>query len=108
MAQIVRKDVIDDKYNTESIKQSLEKKDKKKEKKKVVKSVKTEKNNNKRGFFAWLKYFFSGVASEFKKVHWPSKKDMVKYSIATVFFIIFFGIFFYIIDIIFAFIQSLF
>jgi preprotein translocase SecE subunit len=29
------------------------------------------------------------------KVAWPSKKDMVKYTIATVVFIIFFALFFY-------------
>lgn len=94
MAEIFKKKT-EDKYNTRSIKKSLEKKESKKKK-----TVKVEKKNSNRG---WFKNFCSGVAAEFKKVHWPSKKDMVKYSIATIFFIIFFGLFFYAIDAIFAF-----
>jgi len=101
MAEVLRKE-SEDKYNTESIKKSLEKKDKKKKDK--AKKIE-KKSSNKNGGF---KGFCRGVGEEFKKIHWPSKKDMVKYSIATVFFIIFFGLFFYIIDIIFALIQSLF
>ena len=38
--------------------------------------------------------------SEFKKIKWPSKKDMIKYSIATIAFVIFFAIFFYLIELI--------
>lgn len=48
------------------------------------------------------KSFFKEVKSELDKVKWPSKKDMVKYSIATIVFIIFFALFFYLIDIIIA------
>ena len=103
MAEIFKRKT-EDTYDTESIKKSLEKKDKKKEKKND-KAKKAEKKDSKKSGF---KSFWHGVAEEFKRVHWPSKKDMVKYSIATIFFIIFFGIFFYVIDIIFALIQSLF
>lgn len=39
--------------------------------------------------------FFGEVKKEFLKVKWPSKKDMVKYSVATVSFVIFFAAFFY-------------
>lgn len=64
-----------------------------KEKKvKVVKKTK-EVKVKKEGFFKSLK-------SEFKKVRWPNKKEMVKYSIATIVFVLFFGIFFYILEII--------
>ncbi|MDY2908646.1 MAG: preprotein translocase subunit SecE [Candidatus Faecimonas sp.] len=52
--------------------------------------------------------FCHGVKSETKKVHWPTKKDMLKYSVATVLFIVFCSLFFYVIDIIFALVQSLF
>jgi preprotein translocase subunit SecE len=100
MAEVLRKKT-EDKYNTESIKKSLEKKkDKKQDKKKKV-----EKKTTNRGGF---KSFCGSVAAEFKKVHWPSKKDMVKYSIATIAFIIFFGLFFYIVNLIFAFFIKLF
>lgn len=44
--------------------------------------------------------WFQSVKQEFKKVRWPNKKDMIKYSTATISFIIFFGIFFYIIELI--------
>ena len=47
------------------------------------------------------------VRKELSKVKWPNKKDMIKYSIATIVFVIFCGLFFYAIDIIFAFIKSL-
>ncbi len=98
MAEVLKKKT-EDKYNTESIKKSLEKKkEKKQEKKKKVEK----KTTGKSGF----KGFCSSVAAEFKKVHWPSKKDMVKYSVATIAFIIFFGLFFRLIDVVFAFVFS--
>ena len=45
-----------------------------------------------------IKNFFSEVKKELSKVKWPNKKDMVKYSIATICFVIFFAGFFYLID----------
>ena len=44
--------------------------------------------------------WWHGVKSEFKKVRWPNKKEMIKYSIATIAFIIFFALFFYLIEVI--------
>ncbi|MBP5678516.1 MAG: preprotein translocase subunit SecE [Bacilli bacterium] len=52
--------------------------------------------------------FCSGVKSEFLKVHWTSKSDMLKYSIASIFFIVFCSLFFYVIYVLFALLQSLF
>ena len=66
------------------------KKDKKKEKKKETKKV--EKAAVKKE--SW----WHGVKSEFKKVRWPNRKEMVKYSIATITFILFFGLFFFAIE----------
>ena len=43
--------------------------------------------------------FFGEVKKELSKVKWPSKKDMIKYSIATIVFVLFFGIFFYLIEV---------
>ena len=54
-----------------------------------------------------IKKFFSEVRKELSKVKWPTKKDMVKYSIATISFVIFFAAFFYLIDFSGAFIESL-
>lgn len=50
--------------------------------------------------------YFHEVKVEVSKVKWPSKKDMVKYSVATVVFILFFAMFFYIIDLVFALLKT--
>ena len=71
------------------------KKDTKKEKK-----AKKEKKEKKEGLFQEVK-------KEMSKVHFPSRKDMVKYSVATIFFVIFFAIYFYLIELLMAFIRSL-
>lgn len=42
--------------------------------------------------------FLVGVKKEMKKVRWPNKKEMLTYSIATVTFILIFGIFFSVLD----------
>lgn len=85
--------------------------------KKDNKEVKIKKNNTKKNTKAkaekkslWVRFriFCHGVKSEFEKVHWPSKKDMVRYSIATIFFVIFCALFFYLINVIFALVQTLF
>ena len=54
-----------------------------------------------------IKKFFSEVKKELSKVKWPTKKDMVKYSIATICFVVFFAGFFYLIDLGVALIKSL-
>ncbi len=54
-----------------------------------------------------IRKFFSEVKKELSKVKWPSKNDMVKYSIATISFVIFFAVFFYLIDLAVAFIKSM-
>jgi preprotein translocase subunit SecE len=86
------------------------KKEKKSDKKKDKKdtTVKTVKSSEKKSLWVRFRIFCHGVKSEAKKVHWPSRKDMIKYSLATVVFIIFCSLFFYIIDVIFALVQSIF
>ena len=42
--------------------------------------------------------FFAGVKGELKKVRRPNKKEMLKYSIATISIMIMFGLFYTIID----------
>ena len=58
-------------------------------------------------FMKKIKNFLSEVKKELGKVKWPNRKDMVKYSIATISFVIFFAVFFYIIDLGVAFIKTL-
>ena len=61
----------------------------------------------KENFMKKVGKFFSEVKKELSKVKWPNKKDMIKYSIATISFVIFFAAFFYLIDFTVAFIKSL-
>lgn len=70
--------------------------------------IKKNKSDEKRGLWGRFMSFCHGVKSEFIKVRWTSKKDMIKYSIATIVFIVFCSLFFYGIDTVFALIQSLF
>ena len=52
------------------------------------------------------KSFLKEVKAEMKKVKWPTKKEMVKYSITTLLFILLFAGFFYIIDVLFALLKG--
>lgn len=54
-----------------------------------------------------IRKFLDEVKKELKKVRWPNKKEMVKYSVATITFVIFFAVFFYLIDLAVAFIRTL-
>lgn len=80
----------------------------KKEKKEVSKKKNDSKKAEKKSLWVRFRIFCHGVKSETLSVHWPSKKDMIRYSIATIFFIVFCAVFFYAIDVIFALIQSIF
>ena len=70
----------------------VEEKDVKKEKK-VKKSNKKEKKAPKESFAA-------GVKAELAKVKWPTKKDVLKYTIATLVFIVVLVLFFLLISLI--------
>ena len=84
----------------------VSKKDKKKvdkketNKKKENKKKDSKKNNGKKTSY------FKEVKKEVSKVVWPSKKNMVKYSIAVISFILFFSVFFYVIELIMALIEA--
>ena len=41
-----------------------------------------------------MKKFFKNLKQELKKVKWPNRTDMIKYSIATLSIILFFFVFF--------------
>ena len=49
----------------------------------------------------------SGIRSEFKKVRWPKKKEMFKYSVAVLLCIIVFALFFMLSDVIIAAVRTL-
>lgn len=90
----------------------------KKEEKKEIKSIskkaevkKTElkkKEKQKKGnLFNRVAKYFKGVGKEVKRIKWTSGKDLIKYSIAAVAFVVFFGIYFYGIDWIALLVRSL-
>lgn len=62
---------------------------------------------NKPSLFMRFKNFFNGVRQETKRVHWTSKKEIIKYSISTFAFVVFFSLFFYLIDVLFALVHSI-
>lgn len=65
----------------------------------VTKKVEKKKNNEKS--------YAQEVKTELKKVKWPSKKEITKYGIASVVFLIVFGLYFYGLDALFVWISSL-
>ena len=106
MAEVRKRETVE-KYKIDD--EQLQKKSNKVVEKKDNKKESDPKNlTEKKSLWVRFRIFCHGVKSEAKKVHWPTKKDMLKYSIATVLFIVFCSVFFYIIDIIFALIQSIF
>ncbi len=84
-----------------------EEKTKQDSKKKEVKKKDTSSKNKKAVKKGKKGSFWKDAKNEFVHIKWPDKKAMVKYSVATLFFIVFFALFFYVIEIIFAFLKSL-
>jgi len=50
--------------------------------------------------------FMRGVRHEFKKIVWPSRKNLIKYSVATVLFVILMALFFLLLSFLAAFLQG--
>ena len=71
--------------------------------KKTVKAKKEKKEN----VFKRVVKYFKGVGKELKRIRWTDKKDLLKYSICTLVFVLFFGIYFYGIDWIVLLVRSL-
>ena len=112
MAKVVKdtRETIDVDLELSKIESKKKDSNKKKEteKKKVASKndSKKKKNTKKVKKHSGLIGFFKEVKSEVSKVKWPSKKDMVKYSVATIIFVIFFALFFYAIDLIIALLKA--
>ncbi len=75
----------------------------KKEKKALKKAEKKAQKKDKKKNSSYIKE----VNGELKKVKWPSKEEMFKYSIAVIVFIVIFGLYFYALDAFFAWVSSL-
>ena len=71
--------------------------------KKNIKKKKEKKEN----IFKRISKYFKGVFKEVKRIRWTDRKDLLKYSICTVMFVLFFGIYFYAIDWIVLLVRSL-
>ncbi len=56
--------------------------------------------------FKKITKYFKGVKKEIGRIRWTSGKDLLKYSAATISFMIFFGAYFYIIDLLVALLRS--
>ena len=54
-----------------------------------------------------IKEFFKDVKKEISKVKWPTKKNMIKYSLTTILFVLFFSVFFLALDLIIAYVKVL-
>ncbi|MBQ2872664.1 MAG: preprotein translocase subunit SecE [Bacilli bacterium] len=98
--------VVTEKKNNKKV--TLEKETAKKNKhyiaeKKVVKTKKEKKEN----IFKRIGKYFKGVSKELKRIRWTDKKDLLKYSICTLAFVLFFGVYFYAIDWIALLVRSL-
>lgn len=76
-------------------------------KKNVTNKKENTKKVKKQGIFKRFGNWCKSVVKEVSKVKWPSKKEMLKYSIATIVFVIFFALFFYAIELLMAFLKSL-
>lgn len=63
------------------------------------------KTKKRRNLFAFLKDFFGSVIKEAKKVIWPTKKNLFKYSMVTILFMVFICLFFVGTDLIIALIS---
>ena len=50
--------------------------------------------------------YFKGVKKEAARINWTSKKDLLKYCISTISFMLFFGVFLYLIDMLVALLRS--
>ena len=90
-----------------SVKKTKEQKGKEKNVTKVKKITTKEKPKKETKVKTPKKTYGEEVKAELKKVKWPTKQEMTKYSIAVFIFIILFGLYFYGLDAFFAWITSL-
>ena len=81
-------------------KKDVSKKDNsKKSKNKVAEKKNTKvKKVKKENIFKRIGKYFKGVSKEFKRIRWTDGKDLLKYSICTLGFVLVFGLYFYAID----------
>ena len=70
---------------------------------KNVKVIKEKKEN----IFKRIGKYFKGVSKEIKRIKWTERKDLLKYTLCTLGFVFFFGVYFYAIDWVVLLVRSL-
>ena len=70
------------------------------------KNVKVKKDK-KENVFKRIGKYFRGVGKELKRIRWTERKDLFKYTLCTLMFVLFFGLYFYAIDWIVLLVRSL-
>ncbi len=80
---------------------------KKRDKYIVEKNITNKEKKKRVNIFKIISKYFKGVGTEIKRIKWTTMKDLVKYSIASVVFVAFFGLYFYGIDWITVLVRSL-
>ena len=56
--------------------------------------------------FGSIAKYFKGVKKEVSRIRWVSLKDLTRYSLASVVFVLFFGLFFYGVDMLISLLRS--
>jgi len=80
----------------------------KKRKAYIAEGKKVKKEKKKRiNIFKEIAKYFKGVGKEIKRIKWTTGKELVKYSIASIVFVVFFGLYFYAVDWIALLVRSL-
>lgn len=59
------------------------------------------------GFFKGIPQFMQKVSSELRKVRWPRRNELTKYTITVITTLVFFGVFFTLIDLLITFLLEL-
>ena len=65
------------------------------------------KKEQKKNLWGRFMTYCHGVKTEFKRVHWTTKSDLGRYTVATLTFVVVFSLFFYGINALYALIHSL-
>ena len=82
--------------------------DNKKREKYIAEKNDTKKEKKQRvNIFKSISKYFRGVGTETRRIKWTTGKELIKYSVASVVFVMFFGIYFYAIDWIALLVRSL-
>jgi len=56
--------------------------------------------------FKSISKYFKGVKKEIGRIKWTSKKELVKYSITAISFMLFIGVYFYVIELLASLLRS--